>query len=85
MYNLEVSERDPFQEYVDLQFGVRRSIRYHKRRQQWFEFWATFTSGMSALFGSAAIFSLFTTAGNLGRILAAVFAAIVTSFQFSIL
>ena len=42
---------------------------------------ASFTSGMSALFGSAAIFSLFTTAGNLGQIIAAVFAAIVTSFS----
>ena len=36
-------------------FGVRRSVRYHMRRQRFFERWHMFTSAMAVIFGSATV------------------------------
>lgn len=39
----------------ELLFGVRWSVRYHMRRQQFFERWHTITSATSVVFGSATV------------------------------
>ena len=43
------------QQYDDLLFGVRRSIRYHRRRQGFFESCHTWTMAIMVLSGSATI------------------------------
>lgn len=47
-----------------LLFNVRRSIRYHSRRRQFFDRYRLFTSAMSAIFGSAAIATVMSTVGK---------------------
>lgn len=48
-----------------LLFGVRRSVRYHMRREAFFEAWhRIITSACSVIFGSAVIGSLLTDIDN---------------------
>jgi hypothetical protein len=47
-----------------LLFNVRRSVRYHSRRRQFFDRYRLFTSAVSAIFGSAAIASVLSSAGK---------------------
>lgn len=49
---------DVAHQWNDLLFGVRRSVRYHERRRDFFETWNLATSAISLLFGSAALYSL---------------------------
>ena len=50
---------DTVQEQWDaLLFDVRRSVRYHTRRREFYEKWNLSTSALSLLFGSATIFSV---------------------------
>jgi hypothetical protein len=48
----------------ELLFAVRRSIRYHMRRQAFFEIWQRLTSGVGVVFGSAALGALLTQLGK---------------------
>ena len=41
-----------------LQFGVRRSVRYHHRRRAFFDRLDKFTNMVSVIFGSAAVFGV---------------------------
>ena len=45
----------PGNPYADLLFGVRRSFRYHRRRQAFFDRCHTLTMAVMVLFGSATI------------------------------
>lgn len=45
----------PANPYADLLFGVRRSFRYHRRRQAFFDRCHTLTMAVVVLFGSATI------------------------------
>lgn len=42
----------------DMQFGVRRSIRYHLRRRAFFDRLDQFSNMLSVIFGSAAIYGI---------------------------
>lgn len=42
----------------DMQFGVRRSIRYHQRRRGFFDRIDQFSNMLSVIFGSAAIYGI---------------------------
>jgi len=44
--------------WYGLQFGVRRSVRYHQRRRGFFERLDTLSSLLSVLFGSAVIYGV---------------------------
>lgn len=48
----------------DLLFGVRRSIRYHSRRRQFFDRYRLFTNAISVIFGSAAIAAVLSPLGK---------------------
>lgn len=61
----------------DLLFGVRRSIRYHLRRQRFFERWHAFTNAVSVVFSSAVLAVLIGELSDFWVILAA---AVVTLF-----
>ncbi len=63
----------------NLLFGVRRSIRYHNRRRMFFDRWATFTSAISVIFGSATVLALLKGQG--GELYAALAATTVTLFS----
>jgi len=66
-------------EHRNLLFGIRRSVRYHSRRRQFYEAWNTLTSAVSVLFGSTAIAATFGMVSEEHRILVtAVAAALVT-------
>lgn len=41
-------------DWSDLLFGVRRSVRYHRRREHFFDTWGKWTNGLNIVFGSAA-------------------------------
>ena len=55
------NDTDAKNRHWELSFDVRRSIRYHMRRQGFFENWHRFTSGMAVIFGSATIAALLTS------------------------
>ena len=61
-----------------LLFGVRRSVRYHMRRESFFEAWHRTTSALSVIFGSAVIASLLT---DISSMLAVFAAGLVTIFS----
>ena len=47
---------DPLSERSDdLLFGIRRSVRYHKRRQRFYELWHKITAMVGLFFGSSAM------------------------------
>lgn len=62
----------------DLLFGVRRSIRYHLRRERFFDRQHKIYTSLSALSGSATIITLLSTAGDFWP---ALFAASVAVFS----
>lgn len=62
----------------ELLFGVRRSVRYHMRRQQFFERWHIVTSATSVIFGSATVALIISKMGA-GWIVAT--AVVVTVFS----
>jgi hypothetical protein len=79
LYNqIVVSEETLEKQHRDLLFGVRRSVRYHGRRQQFYETWNTLTSAFSVLFGSAAILSLLALTGSYSKQVTIAAAAVVT-------
>lgn len=61
-----------------LLFGVRRSIRYHSRRRQFFDRYRLFTNAVSVIFGSAAIAAVLSPLGKEYTVGAA---AVVTVFS----
>jgi hypothetical protein len=44
-----------------LLFGVQRSIRYHSRRQGFYDFWNTLTNAISIIFGAGTVLALLST------------------------
>ena len=74
-----VTETDDLEDrWHDLLFGVRRSVRYHMRRQQFFERWHTVTSAVSVIFGSATVVLLLS---KMGTAWVAATAVVVTFFS----
>lgn len=61
-----------------LLFGVRRSVRYHSRRRQFFDRYRLFTNAVSVIFGSAAIAAVLSPLGKEYTVGAA---AVVTVFS----
>ena len=59
-HEIRTTEVNVDREWHDLLFGVRRSIRYHSRRRQFFERWHLMTSFLSVLLSSATVASLLT-------------------------
>jgi hypothetical protein len=49
-----------------LLFGVRRSVRYHRRRERFFDAWGKFTSAVNVIFGSAAVTAILGSHPHLG-------------------
>ena len=45
-------------DHFNLLFGVRRSVRYHSRRQMFFDRCHKVTSGINVIFGSAALMTI---------------------------
>jgi hypothetical protein len=66
------------QNWNDLLFSVRRSIRYHSRRCMFFDRLHTITSALGVIFGSATILAVLTEEGRQYAVWAA---AIVTVFS----
>lgn len=62
------------QQWDSLLFDVRRSVRYHERRRNFYETWNLTTSALSLLFGSAAIYLVLKDHETLTVIAAAVVA-----------
>ena len=60
----------------DLLFGVRRSIRYHARRRQFFDRWHMSTSAAGVIFGSAAMAALLTKESGLAVLAALIVTAL---------
>ncbi len=76
-----VTKRGPEQfddEWRNLLFGVRRSIRYNARRRRFFDFLRQFTSAIGVIFGSATFFTLLN---KTDPFYPAVAAALVTVFS----
>ncbi len=44
-------------------FGVRRSVRYHQRRQSYFEACHTFIAALQVIFGSSAVAAILSNSG----------------------
>ena len=65
-------------EWHELLFGVRRSIRYHARRRMFFDRCRQFTSAIGVIFGSATFFTLLNKMDPLYPTLSA---ALVTVFS----
>ena len=61
-----------------LLFGVRRSVRYHLRRQQFFDRWHKVTNMVSILFGTATVYSLLKDLGDTAVVISA---AVVSFFS----
>ena len=78
MATTEKRATDPTSPWDDLLFGVRRSVRYHMRRQRFFERWHLVTSAIAVIFGSATVTMLLT---DLGRWWIAGAAVIITVFS----
>ncbi len=52
-------------EWHDLLFAVRRCIRYHRKREHFFDMWGKWTSGLNIIFGSTAAASVVSASGFL--------------------
>ena len=65
----------------NLLFGVRRSIRYHNARRKFFDRCHKITTAISLVFGSAAIFTVLSNAGELYTIAAAAFVSVVAAID----
>jgi hypothetical protein len=61
-----------------LLFGVRRSVRYHSRRRQFFDRYRLFTNAVAVIFGSATIVAVLSAVGKEYTVAAA---ALVTIFS----
>ncbi len=59
-------------------FGVQRSIRYHARRQAFFESWDTITNAVSIIFGAGTVAVLLNEFGDWGKSLQILFPAAIT-------
>ena len=44
-------------------FGVRRSVRYHQRRQSYFEACHTFIAALQVIFGSSSVAAILSNSG----------------------
>lgn len=62
-------------------FGVQRSIRYHARRQAFYDFWNTLTSATSIILGAATVATFVEKVLPWPDVLRIVFPAIITVFS----
>jgi len=62
----------------ELLFGVRRSVRYHRRRARFFDMWGKWTNGLNIIFGSTAAAALVGSRAVLGAIAAGLVAVVST-------
>jgi len=67
--------------WYGLQFGVRRSVRYHQRRRGFFERLDTLASLLSVLFGSAVIVGVLAAHSTVLVLAASVLVTLVASFN----
>ncbi len=65
----EESDKDRYWAEV---FHIRRSVRYHMRRQAFFDNWHRVTNFVAVLFGSATVITLMTSTGHGWAVSAAV-------------
>ena len=64
---------DTYTGFYQQLFGVRRSVRYHQRRQSYFEAWRTCIAALQVVFGSSAVAAILANSGAwIGVSLAAV-------------
>ena len=59
-----INDEDRVREHHKLLFHVRRSIRYHSRRQQHYDRWHQFVLFLAVLFGSTSVVALATEVGQ---------------------
>ena len=78
-----MNEEAPIDPYK-LQFGIRRSVRYHMRREAFYSFLNRITSAMAVIFGSAAMASLLTDINNRYAVLAAAVVTVFSAFDLVI-
>lgn len=65
----------------DTLWGVQRSVRYHVRRQAFFDRWRRITSATGVIFGSAAAADLLSDGGHMLAVAAAFVVAVFTAFD----
>ncbi|HFD81036.1 MAG TPA: hypothetical protein ENK05_11710 [Gammaproteobacteria bacterium] len=76
-------EEAPDERYP-LLFNVRRSIRYHMRREAFFSGWHNVTSAAGVIFGSAAVGALVTRLDNRVALYAAAMVAVFSAIDLVI-
>ena len=54
-----MSDDDVLDAWYQLEFSVRRSMRYHTRRRAFYEFWHRATAATAVIFGSATLTTIF--------------------------
>lgn len=62
-------------------WGVQRSVRYHARRQAFFDRWHSLTAGVSVIFASAAGVDFLHAGGHREAIAAAFVVAVLSAFD----
>lgn len=65
----------------DILWDVQRSVRYHARRQAFFDRWRRVTSAVGVIFGSAAAVDLLNVGGHVVATVAAFIVAVVSAFD----
>ena len=71
-------------EWHNLLFGVRRSIRYNARRRRFFDFLHRFTNAIGVIFGSATFFTLLNKTDPLYPTVAAAFVTVFSTIDLVI-
>lgn len=70
---------DAYAQRWNMLWSVQRSIRYHARREVFFDRWHKLTAGASLLFASAAVADLLRGAGHWGAVAAALIVAVLSA------
>lgn len=65
-------EREIESSFIKLEFGVRKSIRYHAKRKRFFENWHNFINALIILAGSSAFVALLSSTGTIALWLTAI-------------
>jgi len=70
----ETETEETLNEWDNLLFSVRRSIRYHSKRAAWFEFWYKFATATAIFFSASSVAALIKQWGDVA-IAASIFVA----------
>lgn len=54
-------------DWYQLLFGIRRSVRYHRRRSRFFDKWGKWTNALNIILGSTAVASTIALSGSASR------------------